>query len=170
MNKAYATLAAALMLSASAFQANACTTDTPVSLFGAGGSNGLLATDGNVPANLGDVLTNGSSVSQIYNGGDYENGVAHFNGSADCSALRREMEEATFNTAALAAALSTPVWLEADERFAISGGLGFSDGATALGATGIIRFDKNWSGFAGGAFSTDDSDLWAAKAGLRLGW
>ena len=33
-----------------------------------------------------------------------------------------------------------------------------------------MRFDKNWSGFAGGAFSTDNTDLWAGKAGVRLGW
>jgi hypothetical protein len=162
---------AALLLTAQAGFA-ACTTDTPVSLFGYNGSNGLLATDGSPPANFGDVLTNGSAVGQIYNGGDYEKGVAHLKGNTECdySDLKRELEDATNDAAALAAALSTPIWLEAGEKFAISGGLGFADNSTALGATALVRIDRNVSGFFGGAVSTEGENTWAGKAGLRVGW
>jgi hypothetical protein len=155
------------MLSVSAFQANACTTDTPLSLAGQGGSNGIFTSNGAPSGFPTGVL------GQIHNGGTWD-GVAHLKGSADCSddyaSLSSAMEDAQFDAAALAAALSTPVWLEAGENFSISGGLGFSDGSTAVGATGLVRFGKNLSGFAGGAFNTDDTDLWAAKAGLRFGW
>jgi hypothetical protein len=160
-------LAAAMMLSASALSANAaCTTDTPLSLWGQGGSNGLLSTTGAPPANLGDF--SGSVAGQIANPPAFDgNGVAHLKGSADCG---RAIEDAQMDVAALAAALSTPVWLEPGENFAISGGLGFSDGSTAVGATGIVRFGSNLSGFVGGAFNTDDADLWAGKVGLRAGF
>jgi hypothetical protein len=71
---------------------------------------------------------------------------------------------------ALSAALSLPVWLEAHENVAISGGFGFSDGGeVAFGATGVVRLDRGVSGFAGGAVSTDGG-YWAGKAGVRVGW
>lgn len=71
---------------------------------------------------------------------------------------------------ALSAALSLPVWLQQNENFSVSGGVGFSDGGeTALGATGIVRLDGNVSAFGGAAFATEGS-AWAGKAGLRLGW
>ena len=69
---------------------------------------------------------------------------------------------------AIGAALSLPVWLEKQENFAISGGVGFSDdGTTALGMTGIMCLEKNVSGFAGIA---TDGENWAGKAGVRVGW
>jgi hypothetical protein len=71
---------------------------------------------------------------------------------------------------AVSAALSVPVWLESGERFAVSGGLGFTEDETAVGATGIVRLDKNWSAFAGGAMSTEDSKAWAGRAGARVGF
>ena len=169
MNKAYATLAAAFLLSVSGLQAQACTTNTPLSVWGQNGSNGLLASTGT--ENSYDA---GSVVGQITNDFSDLNGTANLSGTADCSAqfsaLNKALREAQHDTAALAAALSTPVWLEAGEQFAISGGLGFSDGATALGATGLLRLDKNWSAFAGGAFSTDNSSFWSGKVGARVGW
>jgi hypothetical protein len=133
-------LAAAMMLSASALSANAACT-----------------TD--TPVSVDDL---GGAIGTWSNGGTHS-----FNGSADCS---RAIEDAQMDSAALAAALSTPVWLEPGEKFAISGGLGFSDGSTAVGATGIVRFGSNLSGFVGGAFNTDDTDLWAGKVGLRAGF
>jgi hypothetical protein len=69
---------------------------------------------------------------------------------------------------ALNAALSMPVWLGDTENFAISGGAGFSESNTAFGATGVMRLDKNWSAFVGGAVG--DSGAWAGKAGARVGW
>lgn len=70
---------------------------------------------------------------------------------------------------ALSAAISTPVWLGDSENFAVSGGVGFSDSETAIGFNGVMRFDRTWSGFAGGAIS-QDGETWSGRAGLRAGW
>lgn len=71
---------------------------------------------------------------------------------------------------AMSAALSMPVWLGDKENFAVSGGLGFSDGGdTAFGLTGVARIDKNWSAFVGGAVGSDGNNF-AGKAGARVGW
>jgi hypothetical protein len=178
-------LVASMLLSASALSANAaCTTDTPLSLFGNDGAgNGLLSNQGgdinNLPTDLlnnpgPNILNNGGVVGQIAGQNIDGGGVAHLNGSADCSAqfarLSREIEEAQFDTAALAAALSAPAWLEPNEKFSLSLGAGFADGSTAFGGTALMRFDGTWSGFAGGALSGSNSDLWAAKVGLRAGF
>lgn len=141
-------LAAAMMLSASAFQASACTVTSPM--------------DAQVITDLGTA---------IGGGGSYD-----LKGTADCPDAKdgkdglngRDFDAS--EALAVSAALSTPVWLGDSENFAVSGGLGFSDDATAVGANGVMRFSKNLSGFAGGAFSTDDSDLWAGKVGLRAGF
>ena len=138
--------------------AETCTTNTPVSLWGQNGSNGIVNNSGSP----GPFSADGA-VGQLVTG----DGVADLHGSAACPAYP------TFDpseTLALAAALSNPIWLETGEHFALSGGLGFADGATAIGATGLMRFDKHWSGFAGGAVSTDDTSNWAGKAGVRVGW
>ena len=71
---------------------------------------------------------------------------------------------------ALGAALSMPVWLQQNETGRISGGLGFGEGGeTAVGATGVVRIDKNWAAFGGGAVSTQGG-AWAGKAGVSYGW
>ncbi len=71
---------------------------------------------------------------------------------------------------ALNAALSLPAWLETNENFSLTGGVGFSDGGeTSLGVTGIARIEGSVSGFAGAAVSTDGG-TWAGKAGVRVGW
>jgi hypothetical protein len=71
---------------------------------------------------------------------------------------------------ALSAALSMPAWLETHENFRVSGGLGFSEGGeTAVGATGVVRLDKNLAGFGGAAVNTNGGN-WAGKAGLSVGW
>jgi ABC-type transport system substrate-binding protein len=154
---AYATLAAALMLSASAFQAQACTTSTTVNQADMGNLVGTLL------GGPDTVLPGTADCSTALNAIGNET-------SAGLARLSRELEDAQLDNAALAAALSAPAWLEPGETFSISGGVGFSDGSAAVGATGLMRFDKNWSGFAGGAFSTENSDLWAAKAGVRVGF
>lgn len=136
-----AALAAALMLSAA--PALACTTSTPV-----------------------DVPILQSAIDAISNGGAND-GSYNFAGTADCPA------SPSFDASdalAVASALSMPVWLEHGENFALSGGLGFSDDAAALGVTGVLRIGKGLSGFAGGAVSTEHTDVWAGKIGIRAGF
>lgn len=73
---------------------------------------------------------------------------------------------------ALSSAMSMPVWLGDSESFRISGGVGFSEGESALGGTAVFRLspiDRNLSGFVGGAISSDGDD-WGGKAGLSYGW
>jgi hypothetical protein len=150
-------LATAALIGMNSFANAACTTDTPVSLWGQGGSNGLFTTDG-VP---GPVSAD-SAVGAIDNGGAGD-GTAHFKGTTNC-------DDDFSDSNALAAALSQPVWLGDSEKFAFAGGLGFTDGSTAVGGTAILRLGKNLSGYAGGAVNTNNSDMWAGKAGLRVGW
>ena len=62
-----------------------------------------------------------------------------------------------------------PVWLGDSEKVRISGGLGFGQGGElAVGATGVVRVDKNVAGFVGGAVG--DGGKWAGKAGVSVGW
>lgn len=69
---------------------------------------------------------------------------------------------------ALGAAMSMPAWLETGENVSLSGGVGFSDDATAFGATGIVRLDGAVSGFVGAAVT--DSGEWSGKVGARIGF
>jgi hypothetical protein len=91
---------------------------------------------------------------------------ANIPGTAACPESKNTQDDAL----AVSAALSSPVWLETGERASVSGGLGFTEDSTAVGLNGIYRIDKGLSGFAGGAMSTSETDVWAGKAGLRLGW
>ena len=62
-----------------------------------------------------------------------------------------------------------PVWLETQEKFAMSAGVGFSDdGDAAFGISGVMRLDKNTAAFGGVAVGEDGR--WAGKAGVRVGW
>jgi len=149
----------ALVVLAGAAHAGNCTTNTALSAWGQNGTNGVLSNTGAE----GAVDYTGVA-GQIITPNNDGNGVANLHGTAVC-------EDNSGELLAVAAALSTPVWLEEGERFAISGGLGFSaDGDTALGATAIVRIDKGLSAYAGGAFSTDDTDNAAGKLGLRAGF
>lgn len=70
---------------------------------------------------------------------------------------------------ALGAAMSMPAWLETDENYSISGGVGFAEsGSTAVGVTGVVRIDKGTSGFVG--FAVTDQGTWAGKVGARIGF
>lgn len=159
------TFLAAALISAFAMAGSAqaaCSVDTPVSLFGADGKgNGLISNDG--------VTFDGSLADQVYNGGTYD-GVAHLNGEADCTDLFRDIKEQIDQGAALAAAMSAPVWLGENETFRVSGGIGFTDGEAAVGATGLLKINKNIAGYAGAAVSTSNSDAWSGKAGLSIGY
>jgi hypothetical protein len=111
------------------------------------------------------------AVTAIANGGTWD-GAYNLSGTASCPsdpAAINDANDRIDQTQAIGAALSSPVWLEPQEHFALSGGFGFTDGATAAGLTGIARIDKNWSAFAGGAVSTE-GDEWAGRGGLRVGW
>jgi hypothetical protein len=91
-----------------------------------------------------------------------DDAVYNLQGTASCPDIS--------DTLAVASALSMPIWLGDKENFAVSGGIGFSDDAAAIGATAVARINSNLAAFAGGAVSTDNSDVWAGRAGLRLGW
>ena len=113
------------------------------------------------------IATN--AFNTIANGGTFD-GTYNLQGTANCpdtdlSGVNNRID----NTLAVSAALSSPVWLDPRENVSVSGGVGFSDGATALGATGMVRLDKNFSAFGGGAMSTDGNE-WAGKAGIRVGF
>lgn len=110
------------------------------------------------PINAGIAI---DAVTEIHNGGSWD-GTYDLQGTAVC-------EQTADQALAVAAALSAPAWLGDKENFSLSGGLGFSDGETAIGATGLLRFNQTLSGYLGGATSTD-GDAWAGKAGLRIGW
>ena len=73
------------------------------------------------------------------------------------------------NGAALAAAMSMPVWLERHENFAVSGGVGFDQYTPAFGVTVVGRINQNWSAFGGAAVDTQYG-TWAGKVGGRVGW
>jgi hypothetical protein len=70
---------------------------------------------------------------------------------------------------AMSSALAQPAWLEKDERFSLSGGVGFSSEAFALGVTGIVRIQGSLAGYGGFAYSPDRG-LWAGRVGARVGW
>lgn len=114
----------------------------------------------NVPV-VGDALT------EIHNGGDWE-GTYNLQGSADCSKeINDAAEQARDEALALSSAMSAPVWLGEGENFRISGGIGFTDGETAVGATALARINRNVAAYGGAAVN---SDAWAGKAGLSIGW
>lgn len=70
---------------------------------------------------------------------------------------------------AISAALATPLYLGDSEKFSISGGLGFSESETALGFGMMMRIDKTFSLYGGGAMSTEGG-AWAGRVGVRAGW
>lgn len=70
-------------------------------------------------------------------------------------------------SAALAAALSEPAWLQVNENFSLTGGLGYGGSEVAFAATGIMRISGGLAGYAGIGLV---SGATAGKAGLRYGW
>jgi hypothetical protein len=83
--------------------------------------------------------------------------------------VNQSIADSVNRSVAVATALSQPVWLEAHENFALSGGFGFSDNQAAFGATGVMRFSRGLAGYGGLSVSTNGG-YWGGKAGLRLGW
>ncbi|MGE0366917.1 MAG: hypothetical protein AB7Q00_14415 [Phycisphaerales bacterium] len=172
--KLFATAFALVMLSVTPSFA-LCTTDTPVSLFGNDGvGNGLLSNQGGSlaapPSDLfgpSNILNNGSVVGQVAGPGVDGGGVAHLNGTADCGDIAGAIDDAANESAALAAALSNPTYLRENEKFSISGGIGFAEDSVAGGATLMLRLDSNVAAYVGGAVS---ENLAAGKGGIRVGW
>lgn len=74
-----------------------------------------------------------------------------------------------FQSGALAAAMSMPVWLERQENFAVAGGFGFDQYTPAFGVTVVGRINQHWSAFGGAAVDTQYG-TWAGKVGGRVGW
>jgi hypothetical protein len=58
-------------------------------------------------------------------------------------------------------------YLNPNERFSLAGGAGFNSDETGFGLAGAVRFDKNWSGYGGVAFSGGEA---VGKVGARVGW
>lgn len=110
----------------------------------------------------GDTGATGEAGTQGLAGIDGKNGKDGINGRDG-----RDFDSA--DTLALSAALSPPVWLGDNERVRISTGVGFTEGAAAVGATGVVRIDGALAGFAGAAVSTE-TGAWAGKAGISVGF
>lgn len=73
-----------------------------------------------------------------------------------------------FDKSALGLALGTPVWLEFDEKFSISGSVGFAEGEDAGFGVGVaIRLDDNTA--AHGAIGIA-GDSYGGRVGLRMGF
>ncbi len=160
--KAYATLGAAALVSASVLTASPapaaqCAFDSPLP-FG----------PPTIPFTCPDPVPGpeGPQGQAGLDGQDGTDGAAGVNGRDGRDGINGrdfDLDKAL----AMSAAISTPVWLSDSENFAISGGVGFAEGETAFGATGIMRLDKNWSAYAGGAVGSGD---WVGRAGARVGW
>ncbi len=58
-------------------------------------------------------------------------------------------------------------YLNEHERFSLAGGVGFAGDEYGIGVIGSVRFDKNWSGYGGAAFSNGEA---VGKVGARVGW
>lgn len=119
----------------------------------------------------GDAGETGATGAQGVAGNDGKDGANGKDGVDGKNGLNgrdgRDFDSA--DALALSAALSPPVWLGDNERVRVSTGVGFTDSAAAIGATGVVRIDGALAGFAGGAVSTE-TGAWAAKAGLSYGW
>jgi hypothetical protein len=87
------------------------------------------------------------------------------------SALVHTQERVDENTAgiAVANALAGSTWLQANERFALSGNIGYYGGHTALALSGAARLNPSWSAnmAVGLVPHRDEVGAWA---GLRWGW
>ena len=70
-------------------------------------------------------------------------------------------------SAAIAAALGQPAWLQVNENYSVAAGLGYAGSEVAFGATGVMRIYGGLAGYAGVAIVSGDV---AGKAGLRYGW
>lgn len=126
---------------------------------GAAGLDGKDGKDG-VDGKSGINGTNGT------NGKDGAKGATGAQGIAGKDGTSYDLDSAL----ALSSALSMPVWLGDAETVRISGGVGFANGGeTAIGATGVVRIDRNVAGFIGGAVDTN-GDNYAGKVGVSIGW
>jgi len=133
--------------------------DCPAGPQGPAGQDGKDGADSTVPGPQGAAGVDGKDGQDGIAGKDGKDGINGRDG--------RDFDSA--DALALSAALSPPVWLGDNERVRISTGVGFTEGAAAVGATGVVRIDGALAGFAGGAVSTE-TGAWAGKAGFSYGW
>ncbi|NQY98216.1 MAG: YadA-like family protein, partial [Henriciella sp.] len=66
-------------------------------------------------------------------------------------------------------ALAGSTWLQSNERFAMSGNIGYFGGKTALAFSGAARLRTNWSANMAVGIVPDRNEL-GARAGVRWGW
>ena len=87
------------------------------------------------------------------------------------SALVLTQERVDENTAgiAVANALAGSTWLQANERFALSGNIGYYGGHTALALSGAARLNPSWSANMAVGLVPHRDEV-GARAGLRWGW
>ena len=87
------------------------------------------------------------------------------------SALVHAQENVDANSAgiAVANALAGSTWLQANERFAMTGNVGYFSGHTALAISGAARLHTNWSANMAVGIVPDRDEL-GARAGVRWGW
>lgn len=178
-------LFAALLLSAisvgSGVAEAACTTDTPVSLLGNNGSNGLISSGGHeYDGSAADgPAFQGSALGQINNDPDLTDGVpgdgkgvAHLAGTSDCASSAdiskavKEMQQNMEQGLATVGALNIP---HVERNFAASLNGGFYESETAVGIGAGVRFDKTWQLGGAVAVGTDGGDV-AGKAALTGQW
>ncbi len=70
---------------------------------------------------------------------------------------------------AIGIAMSTPIWLEPHERFAVGGSWSTFEGDNALGLAGAIRIDKSLS--INGALGIGETGRQVGtRLGVRYGW
>jgi len=70
---------------------------------------------------------------------------------------------------AMANALAGSTWLQSNERFALSGNVGYIGGHTALAFSGAARLHTNWSANIAVGVVPDRNEM-GARGGVRLGW
>lgn len=81
----------------------------------------------------------------------------------------RDGQDTSPDSIALGIAMSTPIWLEPKENFAIAGGWGQFDGRSAFAATGAMRIDGALSVNGSVGFATDGGPV-GTRLGVRYGW
>ena len=70
---------------------------------------------------------------------------------------------------AVSIAMSSPIWLQQGEKFAVSGSWGQFEGRHALGLTGVAKLDTNLD-FHAGVGIGEGGKSFGSRVGFRYGW
>jgi hypothetical protein len=110
--------------------------------------------------------TNGVDGAPGLDGAPGADGAAGAQGPAGPAGRDFEFDKAL----ALSTAASTPIWLQQNQNFAVSGGLGFNENEVAFGGNAVARIPGTpLSAFGGGAVSSDGKS-WVVRSGFHAGW